>query len=765
MSGSPRFRVGCSGWQYRHWQGNFYPRELPQARWFEHYASIFDTVEINNSFYRLPEASTLTGWKDRAPAGFLYAVKASRYLTHMKKLKEPEEPISRFFERASRLGGKLGPVLYQLPPRWPRNLERFEEFLAALPRRRRHAVEFREASWYAPETYRALERAGVALCLHDMGGSESPPSFVGPFAYVRFHGSGRKYGGRYPDGVLEEWAERLSEQVRLGREVYAYFNNDSGGHAPRDAIRLRDAVGRLLDAGSTPRLKSPDVNRAPRSRGVQFRWRKGGVMRKFSLVVLVGLFCLAASAGAQTFVGVMNGANEAPSPGDPDGFGLAGFRFEGSSLVYEMQIQNIGAPNASHIHRGAPGVAGPVLINLASAFPNNSGSGIVSVNPALVAEIQSNPGNFYVNVHNTDFPGGAIRAQLSNGAFAILTGGAVEPGPGDPDGTGMAVFTVSGTTLTFNAIVQDIGAPNASHIHSPAIPSRPVVVPTASSFPDNRATGTATISPALLEEFLTLGSPFRWYFDVHNAEYPGGAIRGQLSFAPFNEVAYFPVVGRVDGLNNTRFVSDVRIVNTATSPATVILEYFAAGTNQLWAIARITVAPGAEAVIDDVVASQFDSGGLGAMKVTASGAVTTGVRVFNDLRPIDGGTTGFFIAPKEISDAQTSGVLPFLSNASPADTQARLGFRTNIGWFNPNQLPAGVTFRAHRASDGAVLGSVDVGVAEFSQLQQGVFQLISTVAEADRTQTDFYVTWTSTIPIFVYAAVVDNRTGDVVYVD
>ena len=237
-----RLRVGCSGWQYRHWRGHFYPRDLPQGRWFEHYATVFDTVEVNNSFYRLPELSTFETWKKRAPAGFLFAVKASRYLTHMKKLKDPAEPIARFFERASGLGRKLGPVLYQLPPRWPRDLDRLAEFLRLLPKRRLHTLEFREPSWYGEETERLLARAGATLCVHDMRGSESPLRFVGPFVYVRFHGSGAKSGGRYPDHVVDEWAARLAGELDRGRDVYAYFNNDWGGHAPRDAVRLREAV-------------------------------------------------------------------------------------------------------------------------------------------------------------------------------------------------------------------------------------------------------------------------------------------------------------------------------------------------------------------------------------------------------------------------------------------------------------------------------------------------------------------------------------------
>jgi uncharacterized protein YecE (DUF72 family) len=159
---------------------------------------MFDTVEVNNSFYRLPEAATFEAWKRRSPPGFLFAVKASRFLTHMKKLKDPEDPLARFFERAGRLGRKLGPVLYQLPPRWPVDQSRFEAFLAALPRGRRHAVEFREPSWYRPPIFELLKKYGVALCLHDMPGSAAPRRSEGPFVYLRFHGWGSRYGGAIP---------------------------------------------------------------------------------------------------------------------------------------------------------------------------------------------------------------------------------------------------------------------------------------------------------------------------------------------------------------------------------------------------------------------------------------------------------------------------------------------------------------------------------------------------------------------------------------
>ena len=236
---SARAWIGCSGWQYSHWRGNFYPSDVPQRRWFEHYASIFDTVEINNSFYRLPEAETFAAWAARAPLRFLFSVKASRFLTHMKKLKDPEEPVERFFARARALRRRLGPVLYQLPPGWKADVPRLEAFLSVLPRGVRHVLEFRDASWYSDEVYAALEQHRVALCLHDMPHSATGRLRIGPFVYVRFHGASGRYDGSYPPDRLEPWAEWLAQQIAAGTNVYAYFNNDLGGHAPRDARTLR----------------------------------------------------------------------------------------------------------------------------------------------------------------------------------------------------------------------------------------------------------------------------------------------------------------------------------------------------------------------------------------------------------------------------------------------------------------------------------------------------------------------------------------------
>ena len=239
---APQIRIGCSGWEYRHWRGDLYPEALPVERWLEHYASLFDTVELNASFYRLPSASVFAAWARRVPAGFSFAVKASRYLTHVRRLREPAEPLDRLWTRALQLGPHLGPMLYQLPPRWKPNLPRLEAFLEAVPRRAAQAVEFRDPAWYLPEVSVTLKAHGVALCLHDMAGSAPPAEPVGPLVYVRFHGSGARYGGRYPDEQLGEWAGRLRSWREAGLPCWVYFNNDLGGHAFRDAARLREMV-------------------------------------------------------------------------------------------------------------------------------------------------------------------------------------------------------------------------------------------------------------------------------------------------------------------------------------------------------------------------------------------------------------------------------------------------------------------------------------------------------------------------------------------
>jgi uncharacterized protein YecE (DUF72 family) len=184
----------------------------------------------------------MKSWRLQAPARFVYAVKASRYLTHMRKLKDPADPLALLFDRVRDLGPHLGPVLYQLPPRWKPDLDRLHAFLQAIPRDVRQAIEFRDAAWYSDRTFELLAEHAVALCLHDMSGSATPRIVVGPFVYVRFHGAAARYSGSYSQKQLDDWAHWLDAQLARGSDVYAYFNNDVGGHAPRNALMLRSAL-------------------------------------------------------------------------------------------------------------------------------------------------------------------------------------------------------------------------------------------------------------------------------------------------------------------------------------------------------------------------------------------------------------------------------------------------------------------------------------------------------------------------------------------
>lgn len=244
------FRVGTSGWVYPHWRGVFYPLQLPQRRWLGHYARHFDTVEINASFYRLPSEEAFDAWREQAPAGFLYAVKANRYLTHVKRLKEAAEPLGRFLARARRLGPHLGPVLWQLPPRWRPNLERLASFVALLPGDVTHVFEFRDPRWFVEPVRQVLERHRLTFCIFDMPGLECPAWITSQVVYLRFHGSGTLYGGRYGAQGLAPWVERIARWLDQGLTVFAYFNNDAFGNAVEDARTLREMVSATYRATS-----------------------------------------------------------------------------------------------------------------------------------------------------------------------------------------------------------------------------------------------------------------------------------------------------------------------------------------------------------------------------------------------------------------------------------------------------------------------------------------------------------------------------------
>jgi uncharacterized protein YecE (DUF72 family) len=235
-----RVFIGTSGWHYKHWLGLFYPEKLPPEKMLGFYAQHFDTVELNNSFYHLPLVSSVDNWRAITQPGFVFAVKGSRFITHMKKLKDPKPSSRKFFHVVDRLQRKLGPILFQLPPRWKMNLERLRAFLKALPPKHRYAFEFRDDSWLVKEAFDVLREFNAAFCIHDLASMQTPLEITADFTYVRFHGPGEaKYQGSYSRKELNYWAKQIKEWRKDLKRIYVYFNNDIGGHAVRNALQLK----------------------------------------------------------------------------------------------------------------------------------------------------------------------------------------------------------------------------------------------------------------------------------------------------------------------------------------------------------------------------------------------------------------------------------------------------------------------------------------------------------------------------------------------
>jgi uncharacterized protein YecE (DUF72 family) len=234
-----QLRIGTSGYQYDHWKGIFYPRDIPKSRWFGHYARHFDTVEINNTFYNLPKPKTFDDWREAAPENFCYVLKYSRFGTHIKRLKDPDDHVNKFLEAATHLRGKLGPILVQLPPKWNPDLERLSDFLKVTPRKYRWAVEFRDKKWLCDEAYGILRKHNVALCVHDLI-ENHPREVTANWMYLRYHGV--NYAGCYSPQALSAEARRIRDYLADGLDVFAYFNNDAEGYAVQNAMDLRRYV-------------------------------------------------------------------------------------------------------------------------------------------------------------------------------------------------------------------------------------------------------------------------------------------------------------------------------------------------------------------------------------------------------------------------------------------------------------------------------------------------------------------------------------------
>ncbi len=233
-------RIGTSGWHYNDWAGLFYPADLPKSRWFEYYAGHFDTVEINNTFYRQPKPEIFTNWHKQAPKNFLYTVKANRFITHIKRLKDAEEPLERFLEGALLLKENLGPILYQLPPSMHKDLDRLRSFLKVLPKKQIAVFEFRHESWFSQDSYELLKEFNAGFCIHDMAGMEVPRVITCDIIYIRFHGPTGRYQGNYSKSALQDWAKWIKDNLKGKKAVFAYFNNDIHAYAIYNGKTLKE---------------------------------------------------------------------------------------------------------------------------------------------------------------------------------------------------------------------------------------------------------------------------------------------------------------------------------------------------------------------------------------------------------------------------------------------------------------------------------------------------------------------------------------------
>ncbi len=234
------YYIGTSGWHYDDWRGRFYPEKLPKARWLEFYSEHFNTLELNNSFYHLPSEAAFNNWYNSSPPDFVFAVKMSRFVTHIKRLKDCDEAIMNFMSRARLLKEKLGPILYQLPPGLHRKDVLLDSFLKKLPTELKHVIEFRHQSWLDDNVYEILHRYKVGFCVFDMPKLVSPLIATGEFAYVRFHGREGLYASRYTEKEMNDWSEKIKGLAERLETVYIYFNNDMQGHAIENARMMRE---------------------------------------------------------------------------------------------------------------------------------------------------------------------------------------------------------------------------------------------------------------------------------------------------------------------------------------------------------------------------------------------------------------------------------------------------------------------------------------------------------------------------------------------
>ena len=493
----------------------------------------------------------------------------------------------------------------------------------------------------------------------------------------------------------------------------------------------------------------------------------------FGLIALLAVATLATPAAAQTtwFSTTLSGDRVTGDPGDSDGWGVAAIGIDGGTTRYYIWVTDVAMPTAAHIHAGVAGANGGIAIDFEASFAEVSNNTYVAQGVATggsTAALIETPGAFYVNVHNGDHPAGAVRGQvLGDGAgHSSLAGtlrGFREVGSaGDPDGDGFGIVTFDDSMAHFYFNAANVATPTAAHIHmGTSAENGPVIVDTLASFTDGNSITAIDVDNDLAMQILA--SPDHYYFNVHNADHPAGAIRGQLR--PTETVLFFPVISRAVGQAGSQWTTALRLIGLADETATSYAEWFPSSSSGSLGPAdteMITLHAGELAVIDDVVSVLFAANGNGALKIASSEPFRGVARIFNDQRdnPEIGGTFGQAAPAYAETDILSSGVVLLGSNRPASDQE---GFRTNVGYFNP--WPEAVTLELDvRDVGGEVLGADTLTLQPLANVIDSVFDLVPSVPSADRRQDDMLITFSASRPILMYLSAVDNVTNDAIFV-
>jgi PKD repeat protein len=475
-----------------------------------------------------------------------------------------------------------------------------------------------------------------------------------------------------------------------------------------------------------------------------------------------------AVAAGMTFHPTLLGARE-PGGGDGAGTGLAVISVDPTAVSYYFWVKGITLPTAAHVHVGRAGVSGGIVVDLGAVTWSNPTAGIfiatgsVSASSSITSAILADPSNYYVNVHNSSFPGGAMRGQLLGdgpAASALATSllGSREPTGGDPQASGAATVLFDGGTTYYYVRVSGLTGPTAAHVHiGPAGQNGGIVVDLSASFTSGVATGNASSNPSVTADILA--HPDQYYVNVHSGAFPVGAARGQL--AQTESLLHVPVLAHNAGLNGAFFKTDVRILNLLSDElAPTYLEWYphgAAGSMAPGAVAEVDVAARGTALLDDAAAALFSATNRGAIRILSASPILAVARNYNDQTANSKGTFGQFEQGLGGDRALTSGALLLNSNRPAADLQ---DFRTNVGYFNASPSSVTVTFDV-RSPDGTLVATPGQLVIPAWANEQGLFHdTIPGIPAEQQTLANFYITFTATSPIFIFSSVVDNVSGD-----